>query len=979
MFYRALRDLVDVKSEPPDVAAVLEALGPDPRGAARFWAAAAYLFGIPAPPQLPSPSLAGMQAVPRDVAKAEALLVEAMDSEEGLQECPDCAVLWGFGKLHGAFPPLRGGAAVSRLAEANALESPSAAYAAAAERGGSLGRLAWGQMRTRGVLAAQHGAGALEGLHWAFPAPGGGERAEHGEGARRGCLEALEAAMQVAAGAMMHEHTVVPQPVDLDFFRDLRSEQRHDYALATQLAADGEADGVAAKAEMLFYGRDRVVPQDTENRAPSGLPLPVFAAVAAAILAAAFALAPRLARRMWRGGAAASRCANGAAASVGPAGAAAARAAAAGTAADGGAAPGRGAVVATFFLRAAACAALALLWLYISPPAAPLGPLLADERAAAVLFEEAAALGHWGAAHTLAMIKLEGPNRSEATPWLLQVVEEGDDSARAFAGYLQHLWGLGTGRDPEMAGKLLRDAADLGDANAATILAEAYARAGGDNAEAQQPGRVLPPGGLSPSLALRYYRAAALAGRLTCRYNVGVLLMRQLDGPPAEMSLRKCSEVRAEFDAVATDLDPTVRLLYALAVRSWELGDADGALGIFMLLSEAGGEKAHRSAAALWQEHASGPLVVVAESPAAGGASDTGSDGGGVIGRAAAAEEVVAPPSAFHLVHQGRFCCPSGSCAEPGWLLNGGGYEPVACVQLCIELPACRFATIYVATGYCQLSAVCDASYEAGDATASTYELRATSPAPASASSAVPRSTWCWRLAETGRDAARRCAAAHHARMAGAVKPGAEVGSEADAEAAAMSAAGLMILLGLPSPASAWACHAATHFSSRAGRILCAELEAESWEGHPRNLSGSVRRLALLAGALVDGEFARAGADDGIGDGMESELADHAAAAAALALALAHFARAALARCTLEVWGVECPDFESTLSEWGAAGAFPLARLSLAGVPLASLPFERARFERWASLGASVVTVAVAALASALAAAATRRIRRAAW
>ncbi|CAE8677835.1 unnamed protein product [Polarella glacialis] len=252
--------------------------------------------------------------------------------------------------------------------------------------------------------------------------------------------------------------------------------------------------------------------------------------------------------------------------------------------------------------------AIAAVWSLFSVRFAPseLGDLRPDQMAAHALFEEAAVAGHWGAAYALAMIKLDGENKSEAEPYLRQLAQEGDEAARAFAGYFQHRWGLGVERDPRRAGQLLEEAATMGEPNAALLLAEAHTH---DDTES-----VILPGGRNLSMALNYYRAAASRGVLSSRYNVGVLLVKSQQSAnssssgilPEDLSLDACLEARAEFAEVARDMDPTVRLLFALAMRSSELGDSSGALGLFMLLSEAGVGKAHRNAAKLWEDRLRG-------------------------------------------------------------------------------------------------------------------------------------------------------------------------------------------------------------------------------------------------------------------------------------------------------------------------------------------------------------------------------------
>jgi len=137
------------------------------------------------------------------------------------------------------------------------------------------------------------------------------------------------------------------------------------------------------------------------------------------------------------------------------------------------------------------------------------------------------------------MIKLDGPNRSEALPYLRQVIEHGDEAAQALARYFQHRYGLGVPQDAQLAGQFLQEAADLGEANAAVLLAEVHTQ----SAAAAAPEVVPPEGERSPEAALELFRMGAQAGRLPLRYNVAVLLLRSLTGPPEEMPLETCLEV----------------------------------------------------------------------------------------------------------------------------------------------------------------------------------------------------------------------------------------------------------------------------------------------------------------------------------------------------------------------------------------------------------------------------------------------------
>jgi len=167
----------------------------------------------------------------------------------------------------------------------------------------------------------------------------------------------------------------------------------------------------------------------------------------------------------------------------------------------------------------------------------------------------------------------------------------------------------------------------------------------------------------------------------------------------------------------------------------------------------------------------------------------------------------------------------------------------------------------------------------------------------------VPRSQWCWPAGGASPPAVRRCAAAFHVRAAAGLAPAsAPVGSAAAAsagvaEAAALAAARHLEHIGLPAPAQAWGCLAAAHSGSEHGCLLCAALETEAWEGHPRNLSGAWEGLdRLMQGASFGGQVAARGA---------------------LAWAVARFLRAAVAGCYLSAHGAVCPHLGAEAAVWG--------------------------------------------------------------
>ncbi|CAK0899659.1 unnamed protein product, partial [Prorocentrum cordatum] len=678
-------------SEAQAVRAAVEAARADPPGAERFWAASVLLLELPGGPA------AGGHG-------------PAAQAEEVLRGCPDCAALWGFGRLHGLFAPAPPASLVAELARSSGLAPVAAAYALAAGQGGSLGRLAWGRLRAGEAAPIQDIGGLLDPeMPWAWPRP----QEEAADGG--GLSEALEMATSVASAAVAHAHTSVPQPVELEHLRRSREEDRVNYALAEQLAASGDVGGVAAKAEMLFYGKESVVPGG--GALPATSPSAVgFRVVGAALVAVAIAL-PCVTRCV------VSRCCGwrrrrSQRASDAPES----------TPESSGKCSGSFTALAQVTL----CIAAGLLVYSSGPLLAPPGALLRDEALSLQLFSEAADGGHWGAAYALLLAAADdGGNKSEAEPWLEQVVEQGDAPARAFAAHFQSRWGVGSERDPQRAGELLREAAELGEPNAALLLAEAHAHAGGNESE------VWLEGSPNLSVALHYYRQAAAAGLSTCRYNIGAILLRQAGDGPGPVPAHVLREARAEFAAVATDLDPTVRLLFALGVRSWELGDSAAALRTFMLLSEVGSDKAHRNAARLWEQRAAGGRTAPWWPPVASLLAGSGLWSGALEPRQREAGEQ--PPGGlprapecgagqglgaetFRLAHRGMYCCAGGDCHAAQWLLNEGDVDPVDCMRWCRDEPACSYATVYD-TGFCQLSEECEVTAEAGDPTAATYAL----------------------------------------------------------------------------------------------------------------------------------------------------------------------------------------------------------------------------------------------------------------
>ncbi|CAJ1363880.1 unnamed protein product [Effrenium voratum] len=363
----ALRQLVTGEGTEQQVSEAVRALDPATPSPERLWASVAQLLGL-----------------------SDESRVATFDDE--LSECPDCMMLWGFRSIYGAEEPLPDASPVLQLARQHRLPEGLAAYALAAQLGSPLGRLAWGEERLGSVPALQR-RGSLQPPE---------------DISSNSCAEGLEAAMAVAATAAQ-EQSSVPQPVDMDYLIQARHEDRQSYALASQLARDGHAEGLAAKAEMLYYGKSAVVSEGYLSAWCWVLPLLIW-------------VLPKLCRRE------VTRC------------------------------------------RQEPLPSSSDQFKATTKGGGP-ADLAQDVGLAQDLFQEAAEAGHWGAAYAMALIKLD-ENHSEAQPYLEQVVEQGEEPASSFADYFRHRHGLGVDKDPDRAGQLLERAADMGEPTAQALLAE---------------------------------------------------------------------------------------------------------------------------------------------------------------------------------------------------------------------------------------------------------------------------------------------------------------------------------------------------------------------------------------------------------------------------------------------------------------------------------------------------------------------------
>jgi hypothetical protein len=261
----------------------------------------------------------------------------------------------------------------------------------------------------------------------------------------------------------------------------------------------------------------------------------------------------------------------------------------------------------------------------------------------------------------------------------------------------------------------------------------------------------------------------------------------------------------------------------------------------------------------------------------------------------------------LHLVHEGRFCCPGGDCDAHDWLVNEGGLEPHECAARCKEELRCGFMTFYSLTGYCQLSEDCEVSFSADDLSAQTYAFHRSNPHCATGSGRAGSETsfldpWCWPYTDTG-ISARHCAAVFHLRATdfrgevNAPEGSAAAAGAKSVEEAMVAASRHLEWLELPSKAHAWSCLAASKYGSEHGQLLCAALLAESWEEHPRNLTGAAQELQILA-------------DHG-------SIGARITAYSTLAWSMVRFLTVIIGDCHIGANGVICPDLHTIAMSWG--------------------------------------------------------------
>mgnify|MGYP001214981443 CR=1 FL=1 len=230
------------------------------------------------------------------------------------------------------------------------------------------------------------------------------------------------------------------------------------------------------------------------------------------------------------------------------------------------------------------------MWLWM-PASAPLIPLVKDENAGLAMYEQAAREGHWESAMASAMIHID-TNPADATPWLEQVLRDGHGPLKDLAEYFQKSLGLGTPVDKPTAAQALIRAAEGGESTSMLLAAELYAN--GD-----------PEANMVPNTteAIKFFSYAVMMGRLPARFNLAILTLRLAQERPGEIPEHElCGTVYEHFSAVCTDMHPVFRLIFAHALRAYDLGDKFGALLRFLFLAEQGSQLAMVNAAEIFEK-----------------------------------------------------------------------------------------------------------------------------------------------------------------------------------------------------------------------------------------------------------------------------------------------------------------------------------------------------------------------------------------
>ena len=167
---------------------------------------------------------------------------------------------------------------------------------------------------------------------------------------------------------------------------------------------------------------------------------------------------------------------------------------------------------------------------------------------------------------------------TKATPWLKQVLRDGHGPLHDLAEYFSYNLGLGVEVDKPKAAESLLKAAEGGESTSMLIAAELLA-----NGDAEA--KVTP----NTTEAIRFYSYAVMSGRLPARFNLGLLTLRLAQEQPGILPEHElCGLVYEHFKAVSIDMHPVFRLIFAHALRAYDLNDKVGSMLRFSFLAEMG-------------------------------------------------------------------------------------------------------------------------------------------------------------------------------------------------------------------------------------------------------------------------------------------------------------------------------------------------------------------------------------------------------
>ncbi len=320
-----------------------------------------------------------------------------------------------------------------------------------------------------------------------------------------------------------------------------------------------------------------------------------------------------------------------------------------------------------------------------------------------------------------------------ATPYLKQVLRDGNGPGKDFAEYFSYQHGLGVEVDKPRAAKALIRTAEAGESTAMLMAAELYAN--GDPESEVRP---------NTTEAIKYYTYAVMSGRTPARFNLAVLTLRLIEEQPDAMQQHEvCAVVYDHFRSVAVDMHPIFRLIFAHGMRAYELGDKLGALMRFSFLAELGSPVSAINAAQILEQDRPTEKQVLELPPKFFEMAlprpkvmhhieddheyeNDDDDDVRIVNQNCKTKVSFPKADGFDddtiEVKDGYFCCPNKNCNSPNWFFNDG-IGPEACLKKCEEDPRCKFMTIYQSSGWCQLSEDCSATKIAGDASSSTYQV----------------------------------------------------------------------------------------------------------------------------------------------------------------------------------------------------------------------------------------------------------------